>query len=155
MCSYSSFSNHLALHNEREWKKWGDRGIGRENMGLWYYVFVIAQKEVMALNQTINHFTLRWRHMRVMASPVTGNSTVCLTAIKVPHHWPFERTIHRWQLDKGSEMRKTFSRHDVVMNGEFLDIYLMEFMSGFACWWFAFLSKLWKFIPQLWSPQTK
>ena len=70
---------------------------------------------------------VEWRcHKSVMASEVINNSTVCSTGvfdvhkkkIKIPHHWPFVRAIHRSPVDsphKGPVMRKCFTCHDVIM----------------------------------------
>ena len=69
---------------------------------------------------------LLWRHMGVMASEITGNSTVSSTDgysnskenTKDPHYWPFVRGIHRWQGDsphKVSVLRKAFPYNGFVI----------------------------------------
>ena len=73
----------------------------------------------------VTFYVLQWRHMNIMASHITSNSTVCSTvcldnkgSIVVPHYWPYLMGIHRCPVDspqKGLVMRKAFSCHDVIM----------------------------------------
>ena len=81
---------------------------------------------------------LHLRHISIMASQFTGNSTacwiVCLTLkqnIKAPRYWPFVRGIHWWPVDshrKGPVMRKAFPWpcHDIIVE-------LKCWVSGFIC----------------------
>ena len=82
---------------------------------------------------TKTHFscktTLLWCHMSVMACQITGNSSVCSTAVQTDinesiiasHHWPFVRGIHRWLVVspyKGPVMWKVFLCHEIIIRTE-------------------------------------
>ena len=66
--------------------------------------------------------SLQWHPMSVMASQITGKSTVCLgwhqRKHQSPRHWSFVRGIHRCKVDslhKGPVTRLAFPCHDVIM----------------------------------------
>ena len=72
-------------------------------------------------------FALRRRQMTVMASRITGQSSVCWAVfldwqqrhMKGPRYYPFDRTINLWQVDSpqnGRETRKMFPIEDVIMS---------------------------------------
>ena len=67
------------------------------------YVVEVLERNVIGSVQEMS-FTLRWQHMRAMASQSTGNITVCSTVCfkgntQVLHYWAFTRGIHWWTVD--------------------------------------------------------
>ena len=90
-----------------------------------HFYWTIVSQYMMTYCALLWLETLRWRHMNVMQSQITGHSTVCLTAYADPHQrstkvritdplWR-EFTGHRWiPTQRGSDAEK-LPFGDVIM----------------------------------------
>ena len=112
-------------------------GIDTENQELswcqlfrlwWHHRLSLWQPRVPQLTKSTpwqpsnSLVALRWRHMNVIKSQITGHSNVCLTAYADPHqsprYLPFVMGIHRWPMNsshKGPVTRKNLPFDDVIM----------------------------------------